>query len=140
MNNLITRIDDMDRLFHQLWSAGPATASSDSSDMVLRPRADVYESEEKFVVELDLPGVVKDDLQVDLERNVLTIEATRKSEQSDDLQGVHVERSTNARLARRFTLSKEIDADRIEGRFENGVLRLTLPKAEKALPRRISVQ
>ena len=140
MNNLITRIDDMDRLFHQLWSAGPATASSDSSDMVLRPRADVYESDEKFVVELDLPGVVKDDLQVDLERNVLTIEATRKSEESDDLQGVHVERSTNARLARRFTLSKEIDADRIEARFENGVLRLTLPKAEKALPRRISIQ
>ena len=107
---------------------------------MLRPRVDVLESETAYQLEADLPGVTKDGLKVEVERNVLTIEGERKTERGDELQGLHLERASNARFVRRFTLGREIDSERIEAQFEHGVLRLTVPKQEKALPRRISVQ
>lgn len=143
MNSLITNFDQMDRLFNQLWRPGcePVATSETSGDLaVLRPRVDVLESQQAYVLEADLPGVSKDDLKVEIERNVLTIEAVRKSERSEELQGLHLERATNARFFRRFTLGREVDADKIEAHFSDGVLRLTVPKQEQALPRRISVK
>jgi HSP20 family protein len=143
MNSLITNFDQMDRLFNQLWRPGfeQVRSTEASGDVaVLRPRVDVLESEKAYELEADLPGVKKDDLKIELERNVLTIEAVRKTERSEDMQGVHIERATNARYVRRFTLGREVDADKIEAHFTDGVLRLTVPKKEQALPRRISVK
>ena len=141
MNSLITNFDQMDRLFNQLWRPGfdRVSTEGETEAVTLRPRVDIFESNEAYVLEADLPGVKKDDLEVEIERNVLRIAATRKSERGEELQGLHVERATNARFARSFTLGREVDADKIEARFTDGVLRLTLPKKEQALPRRISV-
>ena len=141
MNNLITKFDEMDRLFNHLWTNTPAVRNGEASDeaVVLRPRVDVHESETTYVLEADLPGVRKDDLKVEVERNVLSIEGERKVEHGEDLHGLHVERAANARFRRRFTLGREVDADKIEARFQDGVLRLTVPKKEQALPRRINV-
>ena len=143
MNSLITNIDQMDRLFNQLWRPGFEQVRSTEANgdvAVLRPRVDVLESEKAYVLEADLPGVKKDDLKIELERNVLTIEAQRKTERSEELQGLHIERATNARFFRSFTLGREVDSDQIEAYFTDGVLRLTVPKKEQALPRRISVK
>lgn len=143
MNSLITNIDQMDRLFNQLWRPGFEQVRSTEANgdvAVLRPRVDVLEGEKNYVLEADLPGVKKDDLKVEIERNVLTIEAERKTERSEELQGLHLERATNARYFRRFTLGREVDPDQIEAHFAEGVLRLTVPKKEQALPRRISVK
>ena len=142
MNHLITKFDEMDRLFNHLWRSTPPVARSGeqaTEEVVLRPRVDVFESNEAYQLEADLPGIRKDDLKVEIERNVLTIEATRNSQRSEDLQGLHLERASNARFVRRFTLGREVDADKIDARFEDGVLRLTVPKKEQALPRRIHV-
>lgn len=142
MNHLITKFDEIDRLFNHAWANRPSGSRNDAADaepVALRPRVDVFESPTEYVLEADLPGVRKDDLRVEIERNVLSIEGERKSERSEDLHGLHVERATNARFVRRFTLGREVDADKIEARFEDGVLRLTVPKQEKALPRRINV-
>lgn len=143
MNSLITNFDQMDRLFNQLWRPGfeQVRSTEASGDVaVLRPRVDVLESETVYELEADLPGVKKEDLKIEIERNVLSIEAVRKTERSDDVQGVHIERATNARYVRRFTLGREVDPDKIEAHFTDGVLRLTVPKKEQALPRRISVK
>lgn len=142
MNNLITKFDEIDRLFNHAWANRPAVTrdgAADTEPVALRPRVDVFESAKEYVLEADLPGVRKDDLQVEIERNVLSIEGQRTSERSEDLHGLHLERATNARFVRRFTLGREVDPDKIEARFEDGVLRLTVPKKEQALPRRISV-
>lgn len=138
MTTMITRINEIDSLFDQIWRGG--RDRGESGELVLRPRADVYETEKEYVLEIDLPGVAKQDLEVEVERNVLSIQAQRKATSRDDLQALHLERSANARFVRRFTLGKEVDAERIEGRFENGVLRLTVAKQEKVLPRRIRVE
>jgi len=141
MNHLITKFDEIDRLFNHAWGNSPVARQDDASEPVmLRPRVDVLENETSYLLEADLPGLSKDDVKVEIERNVLTIEGERKSERSEDLHGLHVERASHARFVRRFTLGREVEADQIEARFENGVLRLTVPKQEKALPRRINVQ
>lgn len=142
MTNLMTKFDEMDTLFNHLWRTGrPAPRLGEEDGTVtLRPRADVFESETGFVLEIELPGVRKDDLSVELEREVLTISATRHVEREEGLRALHLERSGNARFVRRFTLGKDADADNIEGRFTDGVLRLSVPKKEKALPRRINVE
>jgi HSP20 family protein len=141
MNHLITKIDEMDRVFNSMWGNAPSASRNGDTDepVTLRPRVDVYESEKDYVLEADLPGIRKDDLKVEVERNVLSIEGERKSEHGEDLHGVHIERAGNARFVRRFTLGREVDPDKIEARFSDGVLRLTVPKKEQALPRRINV-
>lgn len=142
MNHLITKFDEIDRLFNHACASPAARRRQDdaSEPVVLRPRVDVLESETAYVLEADLPGIRKDDLKIEIERNVLSIEGERKSDRQDDLQGLHLERASNARFVRRFTLGREVDPDQIEAQFSDGVLRLTVPKKEQALPRRISVQ
>jgi len=141
MNHLITKFDEIDRLFNHAWNAPVVRGRDESPEpVVLRPRVDVLENETAYVLEADLPGLNKDDLKIEIERNVLTIEGERKTERSEDLHGLHLERASNARFLRRFTLGREVDPDKIEASFADGVLRLTVPKQEKALPRRINVQ
>ena len=142
MNHLITQFDQMDGLFNQRCHPRHTTNRAGSTDeaTVLRPRVDVLETDTSYVLEVDLPGVAKDDLKIEVESNVLSIEAARKNERSEDLHEIHVERAWNARFLRRFTLGKEVESDTIEAKLENGVLRLTVPKREKALPRRISIK
>ena len=141
MNHLITKFDDVDTIFNHLWRSGRPMSrqADDDSEVVLRPRVDIYETDSDFVIEAELPGIAKDDLNVEIERDVLTISGKRERKDEKDLHGVHLERSVNARFARRFALGKELEADKIEGKLQDGILRLTVPKKEKALPRRIHV-
>jgi len=139
MNNLITRVNDMDRVFNHLWHASQAP-TNDSTCSSLRPRVDIDESSAEFRVRMDLPGVKREDLKVEIEDNTLLIEAERKSESSEDMQVLHRERANHARFARSFTLGESVEADSIKAQLVDGVLELTIPKNEKALPRRINVE
>ena len=139
MNNLITRVPDMDRVFDQLWGTACRPAAS-SALRTLSPRVDIEETDAEFRVRMDLPGVKRDDLRVEVEADTLIIEAERKAEASDDVQVLHRERASHARFSRRFSLGETVRADGINARLIDGVLELTLPKAEKALPRRINVE
>lgn len=139
MNSLITRVNDMDRLFNQLWDTSVRPAVSDGLTM-LRPRADIEETGSEYRVRMDLPGVKREDLKVEVENDRLLIEAERKTVANDDVQVLHRERASHARFSRSFTLGEAVKADQVSARFVDGVLELTLPKAEKALPRRITVE
>ena len=137
MNNLITR--DMDRVFDQLWGSSCRPVAS-SASRSLRPRVDIEETESEFRARMDLPGVKREDLKVEIENDTLIVEAERKTEASDDVQVLHRERASHARFSRRFSLGESVRADSIQAHLIDGVLELTLPKAEKALPRRINVE
>ena len=140
MTSLLTHPQRMDRLFNQLWQSDFGKVRSDHGEATVRPAVDILEAEGHYVIEADLPGVAKDDLQVEFEKGRLTLTARRHREESDDLQGLHTERMATASFARSFTLGKDIDAEKIEARLRDGVLRLTVPKKEQALPRRIHVE
>jgi HSP20 family protein len=139
MNNLITRVSDMDRVFDQLWGSTCRPAAS-SAVRTLSPRVDIEETDKEFRVRMDLPGVKREDLKVEVENDSLLIEAERKAETSDDVQVLHRERASHARFARRFSLGESVRSGEIQARLVDGVLELTLHKAEKALPRRINVE
>ncbi len=98
---------------------------------------DAWREGEKFIVEMDLPGVRHDSLDLDVERNVLTVRAERVGlDQNREM--VSAERPRGV-FSRQLFLGDNLDADRIEASYQDGVLRLTIPVAEKAKPRRIKI-
>ena len=98
---------------------------------------DAWREGEKFVVEFDLPGVDENSLNLDVERNVLTVRAERPDVKSDR-EMVSAERPRGV-FSRQLFLGETLDTDRIEASYNHGVLRLTIPVAEKAKPRRIKI-
>lgn len=103
------------------------------------PPVDVFENEQAITLLADLPGVARDQLQVRVDGDSLVLEATASTAGPENMQLVHGEAQC-PNYRRQFTLSRELDATRIEAQLRNGVLRLTIPKAEEARPRRITVQ
>ena len=98
---------------------------------------DAWRDGDKFIVEFDLPGVKADSLGLDVERNVLTVRAERPDlDQSREM--VSAERPRGV-FSRQLFLGENLDTDKIEASYHDGVLRLTIPVAEKAKPRRVSI-
>jgi HSP20 family protein len=101
------------------------------------PRVDVYESEKEYLLLADVPGVTKDNLNINLEKDELLLEAQRSD--GDDGTLVAAEfRSLDYR--RKFSLPQGVERAGISAELQNGVLRLSLPKAEAHRPRRIEIK
>jgi HSP20 family protein len=103
------------------------------------PPVDVFENEAAITLLADLPGVPRDQLHVRVDGDNLVLEATAATGGPENMQLVYGELQSPV-FRRQFTLSRELDASRIEAQLRDGVLRLTIPKAEEARPRRIQVQ
>jgi HSP20 family protein len=119
---------DLDRWTQQVWgtAARPAVMPMDA-----------WREGEEFIVELDLPGVKHDSLDLDVERNVLTVRAERAGlDQNREM--VSAERPRGV-FSRQLFLGDNLDADKIEASYQDGVLRLIIPVAQKAKPRRIKI-
>ena len=98
---------------------------------------DAWREGERFVIEFDLPGVAKDSIDLDVERNVLTVNAERPA-RSDDVETLASERPRGV-FSRQLVLGDNLDLDNVEAEFADGVLRLVVPLAEKARSRKIEV-
>ncbi len=109
------------------------------SDPALTPPVDVVEDSSGITLYADLPGVSKETLHLEVEAGTLTIEAELNISLPKDLQATHTEVGLG-RFRRSFTLSKELDTDKVSANLEHGVLTLRIPKAAHAQPRRIQVQ
>lgn len=102
------------------------------------PEVDIYETKDGLFLETDMPGVDEKSVQVKLVDGLLTIEGNVALEAYENVSPVYSEyRVGNYR--RQFSVSNDIDVERIHGKMVNGVLHLELPKAEKAKPRQISI-
>lgn len=98
---------------------------------------DAWREGDRFVIEFDLPGVSRDSIDLDVERNVLTVRAERVS-RNGDWEMLATERPRGV-FSRQLVLGDNLDLDRIEAAYDGGVLRLIVPVAEKAKPRKISI-
>ena len=103
------------------------------------PRVDISESKDAVVITAEMPGVDADSVEVKLEKDVLTLEGTVKWDDPENQELFYREFELGD-YHRAFTLSEQIDQEHIEAKVSNGVLHLTLPKAEKAKPRQISIK
>lgn len=99
---------------------------------------DVYEKDDSYSLSVDLPGVKKDEVKVEVKDNILTIEGERKRDFKQDHKAKVVGRSYGS-FKRSFVLPQSVDANSIEARFEDGVLELHLPKSAKTQSRRIEI-
>jgi len=114
----------------------PESCASVETERWIQPRADVVESQDGFVVTLDVPGVAKGALGVTLDDRTLTVVGRRESGPVGEM--LHRE-SKAAGFRRAFTLGESIDPNGISANLRDGVATLTLPKAVAAKPRKISV-
>lgn len=105
----------------------------------LTPPVDVIEDRTGITLYADLPGVSRDKLRLQVEADTLTIDAEANLTAPQGLQSSHTEVGS-ARFHRVFTLSKELDTEKVSAELSQGVLKLRIPKAEHAQPRRISIQ
>jgi HSP20 family protein len=104
------------------------------------PRVDIFEKNGDMVLEAELPGLKKDDIDVRVENNVLTLRGERKHEtEAKDSDYYRSERTYGA-FSRSFTLPSTVATDKIEAAYRDGVLRLTLPRAAEAKPKQIPVK
>jgi HSP20 family protein len=99
---------------------------------------DAWRDGDQFVVELDLPGIDPEKLDIDVERNVLTIRSERLSHMPDAANAVATERPWGV-FSRQLVLGDAVDTEKVDADYTSGVLRLTIPIAEKAKPRKINV-
>jgi HSP20 family protein len=121
---------EFDRLAQQVLGAGT------TSRPAVMPM-DAWREGDTFVIEFDLPGVNSETVDIDVERNVLTIKAERPR-RNGDWEPLAAERPSGL-FSRQLVLGDNLDLDRLEAHYESGVLRLRVPVAEKAKPRKISV-
>ena len=123
---------DLDRLTQQLWNTGNGGTG-------LRPMPmDAYRRGDRFVVHFDLPGVAADQIELTVEKNVLTVGAERRWERQEDDEPVAAERP-QGHFTRQLFLGETLDADHIEASYTDGVLSLTIPVAEAAKPRKVAI-
>ena len=130
--------DDVNRLFSSSFTRG----GSDNEMMrgAWSPSVDIYENKDQIVLEVELPGMKPEDVDISIENNLLTIHGERKFEKKDEQDNFHrVERSYGS-FTRSFTLPPTVSSDNVDATFENGMLRLTLTKREEAKPRRIEIK
>ena len=125
---------ELDRLTQQVLGNAAGTWS--------RPTAmamDAWRAGDRFVVAFDLPGIDPDAIELDVERNVLTVKAERRPVQAGEQVEMQVAERPLGVFSRQLFLGDSLDAERIEAHYEAGVLTLRIPIAERAKPRKISI-
>jgi HSP20 family protein len=103
------------------------------------PAADIYETAEGITLKVDLPGHDPKAIEVKVENDTLTLKSERKAEGADKESARRLERSFGV-YARSFVLPRTVDASKVEARYENGVLTLTVPRREESRPRVVEVK
>jgi HSP20 family protein len=128
---------DMNRLFDRFFEGGRTANGSTARRWI--PAMDLVETEDHLVLRGDLPGMTEDDVDIEIKDNVLTVSGERKSESEDKREGYHrVERSFGG-FSRSLTLPQGIDPERVDAKFENGVLEVQIPKPAEAKPTRVQI-
>ena len=111
----------------------------DSSLTGWLPALDAHEDKESFTVQVELPGFKREDIQVSLQDGVLTISGERKEEKVSQETEVHRQERYYGKFSRALTLPTAVAADKVKAAYKDGILTVTLPKAEEAKPRHIDV-
>ena len=128
---------DMDRLFDGVLSNGHGTASREA---VWRPSVDIEETDLGFVLTADLPGIAREDLDITLVEDRLTIKGRRHRESESKEGNVHRVERAYGTFTRTFDLPAAVDTEAVAATYKDGVLQVTVPKAEEAKPKQIEVK
>jgi len=129
---------DINRLFND--TTAPRRERSGSAEAMWAPAVNSYEDKDAFTLSFDLPGIDPGDVKVNLDKDVLTIAGTRKLENEAKRENYQRIECAFGSFSRSFTLPATVNAERIEARLENGVLKVRLPKREESKPKQIDIR
>lgn len=118
----------------------PYGDTEDVSTRAWMPAVDIRETDDALELAVELPGMKKEDVSLTLENGVLTISGERTFEGEDKNDAYHRIERSYGKFTRSFTVDRNIDSNKVEANFEDGVLHVALPKAEESKPRRISIK
>ncbi|NCN26075.1 Hsp20/alpha crystallin family protein [bacterium] len=113
--------------------------ATDGASKAFAPVCEINEDEGHYYVSADLPGVKKEDVKVELNDGYLTVSGERKSETKKDERNFHLRETSYGRFSRSFKIGEGIEGDKIEARFQDGVLQLQIPKSQAKKPRQIKI-
>ena len=110
------------------------------TDFKWSPRVDVNETDNEITIDVELPGIDKKDVKVEVKNNVLSISGERKKEEKTENAEYSRTESHYGKFERTFGLPETVETDKVSAKYKDGMLALTLPKTEKAKPKEIAVE
>lgn len=130
---------EMDRIFNELIPFNWRLEEPEMGISSWTPRTDMMENDDEYVIQVDLPGMAKDHIDINVHDNMLTIEGERHEESREEGSGyLRSERSFGA-FKRSFSLPSHVVGDKVKASFKNGVLTVHLPKAEKSKRKKVTI-
>jgi HSP20 family protein len=136
--DLMQMREEMDRLFNQFMRHGEGEEGAWMRG-TWAPSVDIYETDDAYMLKAELPGFTKDDVQIELHNNRLTLRGERKEETEAKEEQYHRRERAYGHFERSFVLPTMTDADKVTANFKHGILELRLPKSEAARPKRIAI-
>jgi HSP20 family protein len=138
VNRLHRDLGLLDQIASRGFGFGQENGEQTVADWV--PAIDILEEKERFVLRADLPGVSAEDIDISMDKGLLTISGERREEKSEQAEGLHrVERATG-KFYRRFSLPETVNSDGISAKSVNGILEVSIPKQPQVQARRITVE
>jgi HSP20 family protein len=135
LDQLTNLRDEINRLFESPFSNGNSDAFN-----AWAPALDLLEDKDSMMVRAELPGMKKEDINISIHDNTVTISGERKSEKQYEGSETSRQERVYGRFTRSLTLPKQVDAGKVKAAYKDGVLTVTFAKAEEAKPRQIEIQ
>ncbi len=132
--------DRINRLFEEAFPARTGAREEETALFDWRPAVDTYEEGDKIVIKAELPGVKKEDVSIDVKDSVLTIKGERKHEENINEDNYYRRESAYGKFQRAFTLPDAVDPEQIEATYKDGVLKVSVPKAEESKTKKIEIK
>jgi HSP20 family protein len=137
-NELFSIQNRINKMFDEFYH--PFNVSdSDHGSWKWSPKADIYEKDDSIVIKAELPGVDKNDVQVDLNDRILKIRGERKSDNEIKEENYYRKETSFGKFERAFTLPVDGESDQIKAEYKDGVLKIEIPKPEGQKPKQISI-
>ncbi len=138
MRDMMALRSEMDRLFERAFEDSPLSQWQPSTSWGLA--LDVAENDDAFIVTASVPGIKPEDIDITIRDNVLTIKGEYNSDETINEESYHIRERRSGSFGRSISLPSNVNSEDVEANYENGVLTLTVPKAEEVKPRRIEVK
>ena len=137
--DLVNLRDTMNRMFSE--SGLPRRGwDEDFTTSSWAPRVDIFEKGDNIVMKAELPGISKEDIDINVENNILTLKGERKREKEVEEENFYRIERYHGTFSRSFTLPRTVDPEKIDAKYRDGVLELTLPRAEEAKQKKIQIK
>lgn len=137
LNDITSLQNEMSRMLENFFPSRNPAAATDSG--VWRPAVDIHETEDAYTIDVELPGLKKDEVSLNYQDGTLAISGERKQESESHQKNSHRIERFYGKFYRSFSFPTAVDGDRIQASFSDGVLKVSVPKAEEVKPRRIEI-